>query len=63
MVCNLTPAVGDVDMGETGSFAFPKRNTGETFEVDVSINTGETIWTAAAVGAVDIFIYYDATAH
>ena len=38
LLCNLQPARGDVDLGETVGVAFPGREAGEAFEVEVRVN-------------------------
>jgi len=51
---NLTPAVGDVDMGQPVGLPFPDRDADEIFEFPIRVNTG-----AAALGGVDLEITYD----
>ncbi|MEC8025234.1 MAG: cohesin domain-containing protein, partial [Myxococcota bacterium] len=52
--CNLLPAAGDIDMGETVGLAFKDRAPAETFTVVGRINTG-----GLALGAFDLRVTYD----
>ena len=54
---NLDAATaGDVDFGESGSFAIPPQTAGQIFELPVRINSG-----ARNIGAFDFTITFDAT--
>jgi len=52
--CNLTPAVGDVDLGETSQAPHPDREPGEAFTMPVRVNTG-----GATLGTLEVKVLYD----
>ncbi|MFT5431763.1 MAG: hypothetical protein ACI9OJ_002461, partial [Myxococcota bacterium] len=52
---NLTPTVGDLDLGDTSGLAFKDRGIGEEFELDGRFNVGEL-----ELGAFDVSLNYDA---
>ena len=52
--CNLTPDVGDVDLGQPTGLPHPDVGPGELFGMPVRINTG-----GAPLGSMDITITYD----
>ena len=54
LLVNLTPAVGDVDMGDVNCLPFPDRTADEYFEMPVRVNTG-----AQSLGGLDIQITFD----
>ena len=53
--CNLVPAVGDFDLGDTVGLAFKDRKVGDTFTLAGRLNTGDQ-----ALGAFDVSLNYDA---
>ncbi|GMV40339.1 MAG: hypothetical protein AMXMBFR64_20550 [Myxococcales bacterium] len=54
IACNLTPATGDVDLGDTSGLAHKDRLPNELFTMPVRINTG-----GAGLGAFDLEIHFD----
>ncbi|MBM4372621.1 MAG: hypothetical protein FJ098_13250, partial [Deltaproteobacteria bacterium] len=51
---NLTPAAGDVDLGDATGLPFPDRDADEIFSLPVRVNTG-----TLALGGLDLRITYD----
>ncbi|MCA9513816.1 MAG: hypothetical protein KC635_02635, partial [Myxococcales bacterium] len=51
---NLTPAVGDVDLGESVGVAHPDRSPGAMFVMPLRVNTG-----GAPIGALDVTVTFD----
>jgi len=56
VACNLTPAVGDVDLGQSMLIAHPDVNPGDFFDMPVRINTG-----GQALGAFDITVRFNSS--
>ena len=52
--CNLLPALGDIDLGQTMGVPHPDVAPGELFTMPVVVNTG-----AQALGSIDVTITYD----
>lgn len=53
--CNLSPKVGDVDLGSEFGVSLPSKNINDTFTVTLRVNTG----TSAFLGAFDLYVTFD----
>ncbi|MFT7621743.1 MAG: hypothetical protein ACI9WU_000908, partial [Myxococcota bacterium] len=51
---NLTPAVGDLDLGDSSGLSLKDRQPGDVFELEARFETGET-----GLGAFDVALTYD----
>ncbi len=56
VACNLSPTVGDVDLGQLDLLAHPDVNPGDFFEMPVRINTG-----GQSLGGFDITVRFDSS--
>lgn len=54
LAANLTPEVGDIDLGKPDGLPHPDVNPGQSFDMAVRVNTG-----AQTLGSVDLTIKYD----
>jgi len=55
--CNLDPAVGDVDLGNTAGLPLSPASVGSIVSVPVRVNIGSL----SSLGSIDLNLYYDAS--
>jgi len=52
--CNLNPAIGDIDLGAATGIPLPSIRVGDTFSVEVAVNTGSLF-----IGAFEVSVLFN----